>query len=206
MIICFISTAVVVALCICFYDRLLAICISKLLFTNSTYSKYASDIPDMLLLIVCGITAFAFIAYRIRIKKKLFDKHTEFFHLIMYAVPASYVVKSLLKCLFGRTNTREWLLHPESYGFHWFQGYWLNAGFPSGHMAVFTTLAVSLWRFYPRCRVIYSIYLLTMAVALIATNYHFISDVIAGAYVGMVVEACLFKSLGRQQLIQVRHG
>jgi membrane-associated phospholipid phosphatase len=155
---------------------------------------------------VCGITASAYVIYRIRIKKKLFDKHTEFFHIIMYAVPASYVVKSLLKFLFGRINTREWLLHPELYGFHWFQGYGLNAGFPSGHMAVFITLAASLWRFYPRYRVIYSIYLLTLAVALIATNYHFLSDVIAGAYLGTVVEACLFKLLGRQQLIQGRHG
>lgn len=206
MIIGFIATAVVVTLCIWLYDRLLAIYISKLLFTNSTFSKYASDIPDALLLMVCGITAFACVIYRIRIKKKLFNKHTGFFHLIMYAVPASYVVKSVLKFIFGRINTREWLLHPEMYGFHWFQGGGLNAGFPSGHMAVFTALAASLWRFYPRYRIAYSIYLLTLAIALVATNYHFLSDVVAGTYLGVVVEACIYKLLGRQRRIQGWHG
>jgi membrane-associated phospholipid phosphatase len=205
MVIGFISTAVVVTLCIWFYDRLLAIYISNLLFTNSTWRRYTADIPDTLLLTVCVTTVFAYIIYRIRSKKKLFNIHTEFFHLIMYAVPASFAAKSFLKFIFGRTNTREWLLQPELYGFHWFQGVGLKAGFPSGHMAVFTALATSLWRFYPRYRIVYSIFLLTLAVALIATNYHFLSDVIAGAYLGVVVEVRAFKLLGCQR-IKGLHG
>ncbi len=195
MIISFILTAVITILSIWFYDKLLAMYISKLLFTNSTWSKYTADIPDILFLTVCITTALAYVIYRNRSRKGIYNKETKFFHLIMYAVPAAYAVKSLLKYVFGRTNTREWLLKPELNGFHWFQGGGEYAGFPSGHMAVFTALAASLWRFYPRYRVIYAIFMLTLAVALIATNYHFLSDVIAGAYLGAVIEICTNKVL-----------
>jgi membrane-associated phospholipid phosphatase len=201
----FIITAAVVLLCIWYYDKLLAIYVSNLLFTNSTWRKYAGDVPDILLLTVCVTTVVAYIVYRYRKRRNLFNRHTEFFHLIMYAVPVSYVVKTILKIIFGRSNTREWLINPGIYGFHWFQGGGSNAGFPSGHMAVFTALAASLWRFYPDYRIIYAIFLLTLAVALIATNYHFLSDVIAGAYLGLAVEACVFKLLDRQRVIG-RHG
>lgn len=200
MIIGSILTAVIVAICIHSYDKMLAIYISRLSFNNLTWHKLTADIPDTLLLIVCIITIFACAGYLTRKNKGIYDKNTKFFHLIMYATPVSYVVKSLFKYVFGRITTREWLLRPDSYGFHWFQGGGLNAGFPSGHMAVFTAMAASLWRFYPRYRVIYSIFLLTMALALIATNYHFLSDVIAGAYLGVIIEACTYKVLnaGRQ--------
>jgi membrane-associated phospholipid phosphatase len=127
-----------------------------------------------------------------------------FFHLIMYTVPASYIVKSALKYIFGRTTTREWLHKPELYGFHWFQGVGSYAGFPSGHMAVFTAFSASLWRFYPRYRVIYVMMLLSLAVALIATNYHFLSDVIVGAYLGVIIELCIYKTLIRRYRIQGR--
>jgi membrane-associated phospholipid phosphatase len=113
----------------------------------------------------------------------------------MYAVPAAYVVKSFLKYVFGRTTTRYWLLKPDLYGFHWFHGGGFYAGFPSGHMAVFTALTASLWRLYPHYRAICAIFLLILAFPLIETNYHFLSDVIAGAYLGVIVEACTYKVL-----------
>jgi membrane-associated phospholipid phosphatase len=195
MIISFILTALITILSIWFYDKWLAIYISNLLFTGSTWHKYTDDIPDFLFLTVCITTVFAYIIYRARSRKGIYNRETIFFQLIMYSVPATYAVKFILKYVFGRTNTREWLLKPDLYGFHWFQGSGSYAGFPSGHMAVFTALTASLWRFYPRYRVIYALFLLTLAVALIATNYHFLSDVVAGAYLGVIVEACTYKLL-----------
>jgi membrane-associated phospholipid phosphatase len=189
----FILAAIITFLSICFYDKLLAIYISNSLVKHSIWHKYTNDIPDFLFLTVCITTAFAYIIYRTRIRKGIYNKDTIFFQIIMYAVPATYAFKSFLKYVFGRTTTREWLLKPELYGFHWFQGGGLNAGFPSGHMAVFSAMTASLWRFYPRYRVFYAIFLLILAVALIATNYHFLSDVIAGAYLGVFVEACTYK-------------
>src|ERR1039457_2401499 len=129
MIISFILTAIITTLSICFYDKLLAIYISKII-TSPIWHRYTSDIPDILLITVCITTVLAYMVYRTRSRKGLFNKETEFFHLITYSLPAAYVVKSFLKYVFGRTNTREWLLKPDLYGFHWFQGEGGYAGFP----------------------------------------------------------------------------
>jgi len=191
----FVLTAVIVALCIWSYDQMLAIYISKLLANNTILLKYATNIPDFLLLFVCVTTTIAFTGYLTRSRKGIYNEDTTFFHLTMYAVPATYVAKTFLKYVCGRTTPREWLQKPDLYGFHWFLGSEMQAAFPSGHMAVFTALAASLWRFYPRYRVIYALFLLALAVALVATNYHYLSDVVAGAYLGVLVEACTYKVL-----------
>ncbi len=188
MIIGFVLTAIIITICIRFFDKMLAVYISKLSFNGKLWHGLTADIPDTLFLAVCIITVFALVCYLTRKNKGIFDKVTKLSHLVMYAVPASFFVKSLCKYVFGRINTREWLIRPESYGFHWFHGGGTYGGFPSGHMAVFTALTAALWRFYPRQRFFFLSLLLFLAVALVATNYHFLSDVIAGAYLGVIVE------------------
>jgi membrane-associated phospholipid phosphatase len=42
-----------------------------------------------------------------------------------------------------------------------------------------------LWIQYPRLRPLYALVVLAVAVGLIGANYHFLSDVIAGGFVGM---------------------
>ena len=62
-------------------------------------------------------------------------------------------------------------------------------------MLVLTPLFIALWHFYPRYRLYYGIAGLCLGAALIVTEYHFLSDVIAGACIGaavyLVVSACL---------------
>ncbi len=188
MIIGFVLTVIIVTICIRFFDKMLAVYISRLSFNGKLWHRLTADIPDTLFLAVCIITVFALVCYLTRKNKGIFDKVTKLSHLVMYAVPASFIVKSLCKYVFGRINTREWLIRPESYGFHWFHGGGAYGGFPSGHMAVFTALTAALWRFYPRQRSILLLLPLFLAVALVVTNYHFLSDVIAGAYLGVIVE------------------
>ena len=196
-----VSIAAVIAVCHRFIDESLAVFVSNFLFSNSVWREYTSGIPDSLFFAVCVITALAYAVYRIRSKKGIYNKDTLFFLLITYAVPASYLVKSVLKYIFGKTNTREWLLRDEPYGFHWLHGGEGYSGFPSGHMAVFTVLAAALWRFYPNYKPLYLLLTLILAFALIATNYHFLSDVIAGAYMGVIVEAITCKLLNQNQII-----
>ena len=54
-------------------------------------------------------------------------------------------------------------------------------------MAVFTALVIALCRFYPRYRPAFIGFLSVLALALIATDYHFLSDIIGGAYLGWMV-------------------
>lgn len=107
--------------------------------------------------------------------------------LLGLVAPLSYVAKSALKLLFGRVNTREWLVHPQLAGFHWFHGTGVFNGFPSGHMIVFTAMAAAIWHYYPRYRSSLAALLCLLAVALVLLDYHFVSDVFAGTYCGVLV-------------------
>jgi hypothetical protein len=193
-----ISALVIVTGCNYYVDAYLANLVLQLPLSATFLAKKSADIPDLLFQIVCVITITSCACYLFRAKKEIFTRPTLFFQLIAYAVPISYILKLCLKYIFGRITTRAWLVHPELYGFNWFHGGGIYDGFPSGHMLVFTTLIAAFWRFYPRYRYTCIILLLLLAVALIATNYHFLGDVVAGMYLGLFVEAGTYQALNRQ--------
>ena len=60
------------------------------------------------------------------------------------------------------------------------------ASFPSGHMSVTLAAMTCLWFFYPKFRWLYSLIALCVAIGLLLMNYHFLSDVIAGSYLGFI--------------------
>ncbi len=99
--------------------------------------------------------------------------------------------KAELKFLFGRTWPDTWVNNNPSflrdgvYGFNFFHGGPEYASFPSGHMAVTCAVLSVLWIYYPTARILYTIAGLAVAIGLIGANYHFLGDVIAGAFVGM---------------------
>ncbi len=152
---------------------------------------YSSDIPDLLFPIVCVITVSVWMAYFHLVRKGVFNRHTRFFQIVAISVPLSFTIKLFLKHAFGRVNTRLWLHNHKLYGFHWFHGGGGLDGFPSGHMAVFAALIAALWRYYPEHRHIYFAFLSMLAAALIVTDYHFLSDVIAGTYLGVLIVFCI---------------
>lgn len=158
-------------------------------------SGQSLQVPDLLLPLACGVTAAAGLLW-------LFFSHTgthlrekQFFQLLSLNVPAAFLCKMGFKQLFGRATPRFWLDHPDVYGFHWLHGGNAYGSFPSGHMAVFTAMILPLWRFYPRYRPLYVSFLLLLASAMIITDYHFLSDVLAGAYLGLAVDCVVHWSL-----------
>lgn len=151
-------------------------------------SGQSIEVPDTLFPLVCSVTL---VSTLLRLYFSHIGNHTrekQFFHLLSINAPVAFFCKFVFKLLFGRANPRFWLNHPDSYGFHWFQGGGSYNSFPSGHMAVFTALILPLWRFYPRYRPLYVSFLLLLAAALVITNYHFLSDVLAGAYLGLAID------------------
>jgi membrane-associated phospholipid phosphatase len=182
-------------LCVRFLDIPVALYVRNRLYSNTHWSKLTSNLPDLLLMVVLLTTFVAFSLYLIRTKKGIYDTATSFEKLVTWAAPVSYLTKSVLKFVFGRVNTRTWLQEPGLYGFHWFQRREGCEGFPSGHMIVIVTLFAALWRFYPKSRPFCLAIASLLGIALIATNYHFLSDVIAGAYLGVLIEAIVFRIL-----------
>jgi membrane-associated phospholipid phosphatase len=151
--------------------------------------------PRSFIPIVCIITGIAWIAYVYLAHKGIYNTHAQFFQLVAVTVPLTFFLESTLKYVVGRINTRFWLHHPSIKEFHWLQGVGHYSGFPSGHMAVFTVLVFALCRFYPRYRPAFFGFLSVLALALIATDYHFLSDIIGGAYLGWIVHFSTLQSL-----------
>lgn len=178
-----------------FLDRAIALYVKKALISTARFSFFSMEIPDILFPLVCAIAGIAWAAFYYHALKGNYNKHAWFFLLIACAVPLAFFLKSALKLAIGRINTRFWLYHPHAREFHWFHGVGHYSGFPSGHMAVFSVLGIALWKFYPRCRPLYGGFLSVLALALIATDYHFLSDIIAGAYLGLLVYHFTLRSL-----------
>jgi len=106
------------------------------------------------------------------------------------SVTMTEAFKNQLKFLFGRTWPDTWtnnnpsFIHDSVYGFNWFHAGSAYTSFPSGHMAAASAVVTVLWIAYPRLRVLYVAAALVVAGTLIGANFHFLSDVIAGAFAG----------------------
>lgn len=145
------------------------------------------QVPDFLLVSVAIMTVLSWLVYFHLRRRHIHDRLSIFCRIAGTVLPLSFALKTFLKWLFGRNETRAWLSDRSRVDFHWFAGTDGFQGFPSGHMLVYTSLFLALWHFYPRYRLLYGLAWFCLGVALIATQYHFLSDVIAGAYIGALV-------------------
>ena len=180
----------------CLYvDIRLAEFVSQKVGFGFLFSQRVSNLPDLLFLLVCVITVVSWTGRLCLAGKHAKGRMVNFQEHIGLTVPLAFVLKEILKELFGRTNTRVWLLHPDLFGFHWFHGGGDFAGFPSGHMAVFTVLLLGIGRYFPWLRPVCAGLLFVLALALLLTEYHFFSDIVAGACLGVIVDLLTWRGL-----------
>jgi len=88
-----------------------------------------------------------------------------------------------LKYLFGRLDPSDYFQNTPERVFHLFQGT-QDSSFPSGHMVMAAAFAIAMIRLQPRTSPCLIILLCLGAAALIVGDWHFLSDVIAGAFIG----------------------
>ncbi len=99
-------------------------------------------------------------------------------------------IKDQLKFVFGRTWPETWinnnpsLIRDNVAGFNFFHGGAGYASFPSGHMTATCAVVSVLWISYPRYRPLYAAMVAAVAIGLTGANYHFLSDQIAGGFLG----------------------
>jgi membrane-associated phospholipid phosphatase len=79
------------------------------------------------------------------------------------------------------------LIGTGAYGFHLFEVGDDTGSFPSGHAARIAGFVSVFWFAMPRGRWLYVFIAVPMLIALVAMNYHFVSDVIAGSVLGAVI-------------------
>jgi membrane-associated phospholipid phosphatase len=108
---------------------------------------------------------------------------------ILLAGALTYVLKDV----FGRTWPETWINNNPSffgngvYGFFPFHGGREYASFPSGHMTAMGALSGSLWLLWKKMRWAGIVLALAVAIGLLGADYHWLSDIIAGIFVGVAV-------------------
>src|SRR5262249_54668544 len=104
-----------------------------------------------------------------------------------------------LKYVFGRTWPDTWIDNNPSliqngvFGFYPFHGGPGFASFSSGHVAAVCAVVAVLWSSYPNLRPIYAACVAAVAVGLIGSNYHFLSDFFGGVFV--CISVCYLTSI-----------
>jgi len=102
-------------------------------------------------------------------------------------------VTSVAKTVFGRTWPESWLgdnpswIRDGVFGFFPFHEGPGWGSFPSGHTAVIMTTATILWLVSPGLRIVWALLVAVVVAGLIGANYHFVSDIIGGLYLGVAV-------------------
>ncbi len=98
-------------------------------------------------------------------------------------IALSGIVVNAVKFLVGRLRPKM-LFEKGLYGFDPFRiGYEFNS-FPSGHATTVFAIAITCSFFWPRYRFLFIVFAATVALSRLVLNAHYLSDVLAGAFIG----------------------
>jgi len=95
--------------------------------------------------------------------------------------------------IFGRYWPETWIdnnpsfIRDGAYGFNWLTTSHIYGSFPSGHAARMAAPTVIICLVYPRWSLLAILIMLATAIGLLGMNYHFVSDVLAGMFLGGMV-------------------
>ncbi len=182
----FVFVSIAIAICYFFVDRPLALFVHTAIGNHVSFVRL-SHIPDPL--IPLSVVVFISLGFWRLLGKKL-SKVQATALVCSISVVMAEATKNQLKFIFGRTWPETWVannpsfIHGGVYGFNLLHGGVGYASFPSGHMAVTGAIISVLWLSYPKLRLAYGLLAVLVAVGLVGANYHFVSDIIAGAFVG----------------------
>jgi len=197
----------VVLFCIISYfwlDRSLAVLMTHLHHAGSIH-QYNVAIRLTGIIYFVALALMVFYAY-MRIIKKSTGRLFSAIGGISLALPISFFVKTELQYLFGRIQPRYagndkllFIKNPHLYGFHFFS----NGSFPSGHMCVFTATLLMLLFSYPKLKHYIIGFLCLLGFLLLFYNYHFLSDIVAGTYVGYLIAFTIHKLQEPQDVLYI---
>jgi membrane-associated phospholipid phosphatase len=181
------GTAIVTAASYQWLDRPIALLFPRAAAHHESFAPL-TQIPNPLVI----LAAITFIGLGLwNLSGRVLSRPLECTLLASISLIIAEITKAQLKYVFGRTWPNTWtnnnpsFLRDGVYGFNFFHGGPEYASFPSGHMAVTGAVVSVLWVYFPRFRFVYVLGVLTVAVGLIGMNYHFLSDIIAGSFVGI---------------------
>jgi membrane-associated phospholipid phosphatase len=178
--------AIAVEVCIAYVDRALAEFIEAHLRHTAFWVSLDRTLRPLDLAVVialffllgCGIWAIA--GRRLR-------PWTDTPLLCAWSAIWAVAADIILKHIFARAWPDPGYVQNHLYGFHLLRGETTLGSFPSGAAAISAAIATVLWIGTPRWRVLGLLLVVLLSGAVVMGNYHWLSDVIAGAFLGMSI-------------------
>lgn len=204
--IAFVGTMIVVGACYAFVDRPVAFYAHAHLTQYGIFgaltriSEYLA-IASVIVLVVAGLRSLVTAKWA-RWQGTLL--------LCAVSLTAAESVKDELKFIFGRTWPETWINNNPSligngiFGFNFFHGGAGYASFPSGHTTAVCAVVAVLWFAYPRLRPLWGLAVLAVVLGLIGADYHFVSDIVAGGFLGASAGWMTMLIAGSSALPQLR--
>jgi membrane-associated phospholipid phosphatase len=187
--IAFLGTAIAIAIAYRWFDRPIALWVHVHMgYAHPRVLYRVGRFPDPL--IPLAVIVFVVLGLRAIILRALPNNFQGAAFVCSMTVLMTEAIKDELKLMFGRTWPESWtgnnpsFIHDGVYGFNFMHAGSAYQSFPSGHMAATCAVTAVLWSWYPRWRWLYVIVAAAVALALIGANSHFLSDVIAGSFLG----------------------
>jgi len=183
------ATAVVVTTCYHFVDRPVAFFVHDHRIARIEAFRWLTEPPPM----VQGLAPLVLFLLAIRRAFGPWRVWQQTLFLACVSLIVADQFRQSLGDICGRYWPETWhdnnpsLIGTGAYGFHPFQVGDDAGSFPSGHSARIVAFASVFWIALPRGRWLYAVIALPMLLALIAMDYHFVSDVIAGSVLGAIV-------------------
>jgi len=124
----------------------------------------------------------AYIVLRFIRENKLWSRMVLF---LFVSISASGLLSSLIKWLAGRNRPMN-LFNSGQFGFDYFQMIHESTSFPSGHAVTAFTLAAAISILFPRFRIPAFAFAVAIGMSRIMITAHYLSDVLAGAGIGIL--------------------
>lgn len=182
-----------------YWDRAIAEFVVQHQINHYLIFKYFTLISNCIDAFIFVLFIYLFVKLYFQAWNKL---ETHFFYLGISVAATNFIVR-ILKIIFGRywpdtwvQNNPSWIQH-HAYGFHLFHQGSAYASFPSGHTATVFAAMIVLWQFYPRYRWFSALLCALVVIGLIGMDYHYLSDIIAGAFIGTVIAVLTVKISNR---------
>lgn len=176
-----VSTAITATLCALFVDQPLAMFIDRyetewMRDFGHVFEEVGKSLWMLIATLVIGVLAWR--SYR---------QHALRSFAIFGAIASSGIVANIIKVLVGRSRPPLLIEHGIAAWepLRWHTEYIWNS-FPSGHASTGLALAVTVSAFYPRVRWLAWTLGLCIALGRTVYNVHYLSDVIAGAALGVI--------------------
>ena len=193
------TVSAAVALCILFVDRPLALWLDARSYGTTAFAIGAFVLRPLDSLLIAGAVLLVLaVVWRRRGAPDWLNR------LIVGGTGAAVALLGVLvlKVAIGRSQVYPPFLQDHIYGFRPFAGSKNFMAFPSATMAVIGAFGVGVGVHRRSQRAAAAVILITLAVALVVTGSHWLSDIIGGTYFGVVTGDAVARRLRRREGLQ----